>query len=240
MYSIKNLQAQLIQLGYDLGPSGADGAFGRMTTAAVAQFQADYAVGVKWPGTVGEKTLAALNAAIVQKGGSARALAGVILPWYEEAKRLQGTKEIAGKASNPTIMGWAKKLGGWIASYYNNDDIPWCGLFLAHCIGATLPSETLPANPLGALNWAKFGVRCAPTLGAVLVFSRSGGGHVGIYVGEDAEAYHVLGGNQSNTVNITRVAKSRHVDTRWPATWPAPDARKIALSGSGKLSTNEA
>jgi cell wall-associated NlpC family hydrolase len=35
-------------------------------------------------------------------------------------------------------------------------------------------------------------------LGDVLVFRRGGGGHVALYVGEDEEAFHVLGGNQAD------------------------------------------
>jgi hypothetical protein len=46
----------------------------------------------------------------------------------------------------------------------------------------------------------------AAALGDVLAFVRNGGGHVGLYVDEDASAYHVLGGNQSDRVSITRVA----------------------------------
>ncbi len=92
-----------------------------------------------------------------------------------------------------------------------DDDIAWCGLFVAHCVGSTLPEEPLPAGVLGARNWRKFGDHCDPMQGAVLVFwrgDRNGSlGHVGFYRSEDAEAYHVLGGNQSNAVNTTRVGK---------------------------------
>ena len=35
-------------------------------------------------------------------------------------------------------------------------------------------------------------------LGDILTFKRNGGGHVGLYVGEDKDCYHVLGGNQGN------------------------------------------
>jgi hypothetical protein len=42
---------------------------------------------------------------------------------------------------------------------------------------------------------------------AVLVFERPGGGHVGYYFGEDATAYHVLGGNQGDAVTIARIAR---------------------------------
>lgn len=238
----KELQTMLLALGYDLGQTGADGVFGRLTIAAVKAFQAEHAVAVQWPGTVGPKTEAALSEAYTKKTGASSSWspATALLPWYTEAARLQGVTEVAGAKSNSTILGWAKALGGWVASYFDDDDIPWCGLFAAHCVGATLPDEPLPSNPLGALNWSSFGVACEPQPGAILTFSRDGGGHVGFYVSEDDAYFHVLGGNQSNAVNVTKVAKSRHKATRWPKTAPAPAGQRVKAAFSGTVSTNEA
>lgn len=238
----EQLQTMLIALGYDLGKYGADGAFGVLTRNAVKAFQSDYGVSVQWPGTVGPKTEAALSEAYTKKTGtsSAWSTTTTLLPWYSEAARLQGVTEVAGSKSNSTIMGWAKALGGWVADYYTDDSIPWCGLGAAHCISATLPDEPLPSNPLSALAWAKFGIECTPQPGAVMVFSRTGGGHVAFYKSEDDTYYHVLGFNQSDTVNVTKIAKSRHVATRWPRTAPAPTGRRVKAAFSGTVSINEA
>lgn len=161
--------------------------------------------------------------------------------WMREAYRFMGLKEVAGPGSNPTILGWAQKLGGWIAGYFKDDDIAWCGLFQAHCIGSTLPNEPLPSNPLGALNWSSLGKELqSPALGAILTFRRQGGGHVGQYVGEDKDAYHVLGGNQGNSVSITRVEKGRLEDIRWPITGGAPVGGRVFLTITGELSKDEA
>ncbi len=161
--------------------------------------------------------------------------------WLREAERLTGTREISGAKSNGVIIGWAKKLGGWVASYYTNDDIPWCGLFMAHCIGATLPSELLPSNPLSALAWSRFGTPLKePSLGAIMTFRRDGGGHVANYLGEDTTHYHVIGGNQQNTVNVTRIEKSRLDAIRWPQTADPPVGDRIFLTAKGvPVSTNE-
>ena len=75
----------------------------------------------------------------------------------------------------------------------------------------------------------------------MLVFVRNGGGHVGLYVGEDATAYHVLGGNQSDGVTITRVAKERCIAARRLYAVAAPsNVRPVQIGASGPLSTNEA
>ena len=117
-------------------------------------------------------------------------------------------------------------------------------MFVAHCVGATLPGETLPTNPLGARNWGKFGTKCKPVLGSVLVFwrgSKNGAfGHVGFYHGEDDVAYHVLGGNQSDQVNVARVAKNRLLGARQPATLPPLATGPVKRSKTGDLSRNEA
>jgi len=78
-------------------------------------------------------------------------------------------------------------------------------------------------------------------LGDILVFSRKGGGHVGFYVAEDATAYHVLGGNQSDSVSITRIAKSRLYSCQRAAYNITPSSvKKYFMDATGKLSANEA
>jgi uncharacterized protein (TIGR02594 family) len=155
-----------------------------------------------------------------------------------QAVKLIGTKEIVGKAHNPIILDWAKQLG---IKAYTNDEIPWCGLFIAYC--AHKAGVQVVDGPLWALNWAKYGTKeSTPMLGDVLTFKRDGGGHVGLYIGEDRTHYHVLGGNQNNQVNVMRIAKSRLHQARrtaWKIAQPS-NVRKIELSNKGIISTNEA
>jgi uncharacterized protein (TIGR02594 family) len=142
--------------------------------------------------------------------------ADVLLPWFEEAKHLMGTKELAGKKDNGVILDWAADLD----LHYPSDEIPWCGLFVGHCVGSTLPQETLPGNPLGARQWQAFGDAVTPRLGAIMVFWRetktSFKGHVGFYAGEDDKAFQILGGNQSDSVCLSWLAKDRLLGARWP------------------------
>jgi uncharacterized protein (TIGR02594 family) len=149
--------------------------------------------------------------------------------------------EIAGPASNPTIMAWAKEVGA--SSYYHNDDTPWCALFMAHC--AKVAGFTLPPDPLAALSWAKFG-RPAPNrvamLGDVLVKARVGGGHVGLYVGENATHYAVLGGNQGDQICIAWFAKAAFSHIRraaWKVAQPA-NVRVIQVGVAAGVGVSEA
>ena len=54
-----------------------------------------------------------------------------------------------------------------------------------------------------------------------------------------ADAYRVRGGNQSDSVCDTWVAKDRLVGCRWPMGAPVT-GQKINLTGTGELSKNEA
>lgn len=155
-----------------------------------------------------------------------------------EALALFGTVEAPGSRDNPTILAWASEVG--LSKTYSHDSIPWCGLFMA--VVAKRAGKPVVDSPLWALSWADFGKAVsAPMLGDVLTFKRNGGGHVALYVGEDASAYHCLGGNQSDKVCITRIAKSRLYRARRPLYNAQPgNVRKVRLASTGKLSTNEA
>lgn len=157
-----------------------------------------------------------------------------------EALKLYGTLEAPGSKNNPTILSWAKEIGGEVADVYSADSIPWCGLFMA--VVAKRAGKEVPKHPLWALSWSAFGAKASkPMLGDVLTFTRNGGGHVALYVGEDDGAYHCLGGNQSDAVSITRIAKSRLYAARRPLYREQPaNIRVVHLASNGVLSTNEA
>jgi uncharacterized protein (TIGR02594 family) len=156
--------------------------------------------------------------------------------WMEEARRRIGEREIPGPRHNNWIaQGWGR-LG---ARWFNDDETPWCGFFVAHCIDwAKLPIPA-PSQFPRALAWNNWGKPCQPAVGAVGVFQRPGGGHVGFLVGENAANYYVLGGNQSNMVNIAPLAKNRLVGTRWPVSLALPTPGLPRMTG-GTVSTNEA
>ena len=173
-----------------------------------------------------------------KKTSNAYVLTGVRV--IVEGAKLLNTREIIGSKHNPVIINWAKDLG--LEKIYTSDEIPWCGLFIAKVVKDS--DYEVVKDPLWARNWANFGNKQTEAmLGDILVFTRGGGGHVGIYVGEDAACYHVLGGNQGNMVNISRIEKSRCISINrspWKIGQPA-NVRPIKLKViNGIISKNEA
>ena len=134
---------------------------------------------------------------------------------------------------------WQKGIG--VALTSKN---PWCGDFVETCIRMALPDEpllgALGTNPYWARNWLLFGQETKPVTGAVLIFERGSGGHVGFAVGQDDTHFYVLGGNQSDAVSIARIAKSRLLGARWPAAYP-PRPQRLPTMKPGELlaTTNE-
>lgn len=177
---------------------------------------------------------------------------------------LLGTNELAGVKSNPVIISWRdelRKAGIAGLDDYSDDSVPWCGLFAAI---VTLRAGKRPIDkPLWAMNWANYGTPIASntgtvatprlafksglvaSLGDVLVFQRKTAtgfaGHVGRYIAEDASAYHVIGGNQSDSVTIARVEKKRCIAVRRdPMTTPPGSLKPYQVAAVGQLSTREA
>lgn len=224
--STLELQRRLKALGFN--PGVIDGIFGRNTMAAVKAFQK--ANGLVVDGIVGPKTRAALSAA-----DGAPIPDRVSPPWYTEALRKVGLHEVS---NNAELKRYLKSDG---ATLGDPAKLPWCGDFVETVIALTLPDEPMVVNPYWARNWLKFGVSVnEPVLGAVCVFERGSGGHVGFVAGHDKSYLHVLGGNQSNRVSIARLAKSRLLGLRMPATWPEPGQALAHTSIDATISTNEA
>lgn len=228
--NVRAIQRALKKLGFDPGP--VDGIWGRKTLGAVEAYQE--VNGLPVTGLVDPRT----ERHIIAQAGKVQNSSALV--WFEEAERLRGLQEVPGSGDNPVIMDWADDLD----IHYPGDDVAWCGLFVGHCVAATLPKEPLPNNPLGARNWLKFGKKVDPEPGAVLVFwrgSKNGWrGHVGFYEAEDSKAFHVLGGNQSDKVCSVRIAKSRFLGARWPTSAMVLNGGPVETAEAGDLSVNEA
>ncbi len=189
-------------------------------------------------GQWGVRTARALKQLIAANGRAASMAPAGQLPWITEAKTALGRREARDRT---WLMDWLKRDG---RSLGDPSKTPWCGDFVETCIRIGLPDEpllaALGANPYWARNWLLFGRDTKPVPGAVLVFERGSGGHVGFAVGQDDTNFFVLGGNQSDAVTVARVAKSRLLGARWPATFP-PRLQRLPTMKPGELltTTNE-
>jgi len=138
--------------------------------------------------------------------------------WYRKAKSYVGTREGAGAANNKTVLAFYKRAGhGWV----KEDALPWCAAF----VGAMLEDSGIRSTRnLAARSYVDYGkpvARDKARIGDIVVFKRgrsSWQGHVGFYAGETRTHIKVLGGNQSNAVNIRSQAKSKLLAIRRPRT----------------------
>ena len=220
---IVEVQSRLNSLGFSAGY--ADGIIGRRTINAIRGFQRTREL--KVDGILGPITMSALMV-------GDKDVDVIDPPWMTIAKNKIGFLEIEARTGQ-FLRSDNKTLG-------DPAKFPWCGDFVETCLAVALPSEVLPTNPYWALNWLSFGHSAMnPWYGAVAVFKRPGGGHVGFVVGHDPTYVHVLGGNQSNSVSIAKLAKSRLQGYRWPNTQPLPSGGSLPFSTlSASISRNEA
>jgi len=162
------------------------------------------------------------------------------------AYELLGTKEIVGSKHSATILGWAKELG--LADIYTNDELAWCGLFFAYVMMKADRKVVLPTKDkydyLRALKYVNMPnvtevAKGNESVGDILIFQRPEGGHIGFCVSASDDTFNVLGGNQSNSVSLTNIAKNRLVKCLRPnyKTYKPYIAYKKAV---GEVSKNEA
>jgi uncharacterized protein (TIGR02594 family) len=157
--------------------------------------------------------------------------------WLRLARKDIGSRETLGPNDSPLIRRILGLLGAmWLRGQ------PWCGGAVAHWVRPC--GIALPKHWYRARAWLDWGVPiAAPAVGAVVVFERTGGGHVGLVVGKDqAGRLMVLGGNQGDAVSIAPFDQRRVLGYRWPAeqmallkTGPLP-----VMTASGPASSNEA
>jgi uncharacterized protein (TIGR02594 family) len=164
-------------------------------------------------------------------------------PWLTIARSYIGVHEIPGPTSHPTILQWGRNMGGWVAQFFRDDATPWCALF----VNAVLQQAGLPmSGPEGspvlvrAKSFTTYGrALTTPCRGAIAVFERAGGGHVGFIEGETLKAYRICGGNQSDSVSSTWIAKDRCIAVRWPLCDIPPGDHYWLRPDSSPFSTNE-
>ncbi len=135
--------------------------------------------------------------------------------WFAIAMREMetGVDEVAGPEHNPRIVEYHQST----SLKATDDETPWCSSFVNWCMEQAGEEKT---NSAMARSWLKWGEALAePRKGCVAVFSRGNiptAGHVGFYVDEINGRILLLGGNQSNQININSYPKSSLLGYRWP------------------------
>ena len=128
---------------------------------------------------------------------------------YDIADRFKGLKEVKGTVDNPQIMAMLKLDNRWP----ENDETPWCSAFVNYVVWLLgLPRS----KDLRARSWLSVGkpvdLADAEIGFDVVVLTRAGDlsgpdvikapGHVGFFAGKNSKEVFMLGGNQSDGVNV--------------------------------------
>lgn len=135
---------------------------------------------------------------------------------YKTASKYIGVHELDGPASNPQIKKWIKDAAEWLDP--DDSKTAWCG-----CFRAALGYETgtgVVSAPYRAVNWINWGRsiikrdRNIWPQGSTVIMGRPGGYHVALLDRITGDYMWLLGGNQSDSVNISRFPISKIIDIR--------------------------
>ncbi len=116
-----------------------------------------------------------------------------------------GVKEIEGKDHNPRIIQYSAEVG----FPFKDDETPWCSIFLNW---VSFKAGYVRSKSGTAFSWANVGETVGePQEGDVILLGKNGNikeiYHVGLFTGFSPDRKFVLclGGNQSNTVSISKM-----------------------------------
>lgn len=124
-----------------------------------------------------------------------------------------GVWEWTGADHNPRVLNYFKEIG---QSWVHDDETAWCAAFVNWCLVKAGKPQT---GSLAARSFLSYGVSTKnPQLGDLAVFWRGqkngAEGHVAFYISETQNYVYVLGGNQTDQVNIQRHSKAQLLDYR--------------------------
>lgn len=132
--------------------------------------------------------------------------------WLDIAKSEMGTAEVPGPKHNPRVVGYFRTIG---MPQVTDDETAWCAAYVGSCLERSGLRSTRTAWARDYLKWGKRVY--TPTTGCIVVLDRGGGfGHVGFYIKHDNHHIWLLGGNQSNAVNVSSFPIERVLGYRMP------------------------
>jgi len=111
--------------------------------------------------------------------------------------------------------------------------LSWAGTALASVNGGTYAASPMTVGGLWGVGLP------APALGAIATKKRGNSswqGHTGLVVGANKDQVFLLGGNQSDAVNVAAFKCSEIVAYRWPAEVPLPAPHKLPTTIAGARS----
>jgi len=130
--------------------------------------------------------------------------------WMKIAEGEKGIKEIKGiSVHTPRIL----EYHALTTLKAKQDEVPWCSSFVNWVMNKAGYPITKSA---AAKSWIKWGKEVPLQFGAIIVLKRTGGHHVGFYTGETKNGIYLLGGNQSDAVNVKLFNKSLLLAARMP------------------------
>lgn len=145
--------------------------------------------------------------------------------WLEVARRELGIHETPGPKATERITEYLKTTTV-PKGMSESDETPWCAAFVNWCM---IQAGVHGTNSAMAASWRSFGVPCEPKPGAVVVIQQkvqgkdpatgsTSGMHVGFFLEQDAGGVVLLGGNQHDSVKISRFPSSAYLVKayRWP------------------------
>ena len=146
-----------------------------------------------------------------------------IPPWLARARDEIGVREIVGAKHNPRVVAYWRQ--GNVALKVEDDEVPWCAAFMCAMHELTGYRSTRSGMARSFASSPHFVRLDGPRLGATCVLSSSRGpssGHVGFVEAANDTHVWLLGGNQSNAVNVARFPLSLLVGYFRPLTYATP------------------
>jgi len=140
---------------------------------------------------------------------------------FDVAHRFTGIKEVSGKVANPQILAMLQLDNKWP----EDDSVPWCSGFVNYIAWLLGLHRT---KSLRARSWLneKIITQSNAKIGFDLVILKRGNGlqpgpevinapgHVGFFAGFTENYVKILGGNQKDSVNISKYQRSRILGIR--------------------------
>lgn len=139
-------------------------------------------------------------------------------PWLKHAIGELGVLEAPGKANNQRVLDYYREAGH---PEIGADSVAWCAAFMGAMLKRGGGKGT---GSLMARSYLKFGKRCEPKRGCIVVLERGRDqtyGHVGIFLRRVGGFIELLSGNASDMVCVKMFDVRSVLDYRWPDEAPA-------------------